>query len=328
LLSFWNGRFFLYLGGFGMSRNYGAGQRDMGKAAGVFLRQASQHGEVSFSSASTLNDRFSQFAQFAKNAGIGRMERIDGNLVVKFGKELAEKVENGEISESYAQNLVSSVNSVMTLATKGDWQSVSPTKDCGIPERSFVREEAPESLNRYVYESSRDAVRAELGDRAASVVELARELGLRSKEASLIDAQKSYLQAKETGKVTISSGTKGGRARELTISETQLKALKIASEAQKEGRSMIPEGENWKSWREGGLRETREIVQEKTGGGLHSLRTAYACERYQSHAGWAAPSAGGHIQDKTIDREARIVISHELGHGRIDVVASYVGGRR
>jgi hypothetical protein len=55
LLSFWNGRFFLYLGGFGMSRNYGAGQRDMGKAAGVFLRQASQHGEVSFSSASTLN---------------------------------------------------------------------------------------------------------------------------------------------------------------------------------------------------------------------------------------------------------------------------------
>jgi hypothetical protein len=91
---------------------------------------------------------------------------------------------------------------------------------------------------------------------------------------------------------------------------------------------MIPQGENWKSWREGELRQIREIVKEKTGGGLHSLRTAYACERYQSQTGWSAPSAGGHIQDKTIDREARIVVSQELGHGRIDVVASYVGGRR
>jgi hypothetical protein len=300
----------------------------MGNAAGVFLRQAAERGELSFSSVATLQDRFSQFSQFAKDEGIGRMERIDGELVREFGRGLAEKVENGEISESYSQNLVSAVNTVMSLATKGDWQSVSPTKDCGIAERNFVRQEAPDSLNRDVYESARDAVRAEMGDRAAAVVELARELGLRSKEASLIDAQKSYLQAKETGKVTISEGTKGGRARELTItSETQLQSLKNASESQGEGRSMIPEGENWKSWREGELRETREIVQEKTGGGLHSLRTAYACERYQSHAGSAAPSAGGHIQDKTIDREARIVVSLELGHGRIDVVSSYLGGR-
>jgi hypothetical protein len=256
------------------------------------------------------------------------MERIDGELVREFGRGLAEKVENGEISESYSQNLVSAVNTVMSLAKDGDWQSVSPTKDCGIPERNFVRQEAPESLNRDIYESGRDAVRAEMDDRAAAIVDLARELGLRSKEASLLDAQKSYLQAQETGKVTISAGTKGGRARELTIkSETQLQALKNAAEAQKEGRSMIPQGENWKSWREGELRQIREIVKEKTGGGLHDLRTAYACERYQSQTGWAAPSAGGQIEDKTIDREARIVVSHELGHGRIDVVASYVGGR-
>jgi site-specific recombinase XerC len=300
----------------------------MSKAASVFLRQAAERGELSFSSVATLQDRFSQFVEFAKNEGIGRLERIDGELVREFGKELAEKAENGEISESYAQNLVSAVNTVMSLATKGGWTSVSATRDCGIPERSFVREEAPESLNRDIYESARAAVRAELGDRAAAIVELSRELGLRSKEASLIDAQKSYLQARETGKVTIFVGTKGGRARELTItSETQLQALKIASEAQKEGRSMISEGENWKSWREGGLRQIREIVQEKTGGGLHDLRTAYACERYQSHAGWAAPSAGGQIEDKTIDREARIVVSHELGHGRVDVVSNYVGGR-
>lgn len=311
-----------------MSRNFGAGQRDMSRAAGVFLSQAVSRGELSFSSAFTLEDRFSQFAQYAKEQGIGRMEGIDGYMVREFGRELAERVENQEISESYAQNLVSSVNTVMTLATKGDWQSVSPTKDCGISERSFLRQEAPESLNREIYESARDAVRSELGDRASAIVELARELGLRSKEASLIDAQKAYFQAKETGKVTISEGTKGGREREIPItSENQIQALQKAAEAQGEGRAMIPKGENWKSWREGQLREIREIVQEKTGGGLHDLRSAYACQRYQELTGWQAPSAGGQIENRVIDREARERISQELGHGRIDVISSYVGGQ-
>ena len=311
-----------------MSRNFGARQRDMGKAAGVFLSQAVSRGEISFSSAATLEDRFTQFAQFAKDEGIGRMERIDTEIVEKYGRELAEKVEAGEISEAYAQNLVSAVNSVMSLAAKGQWESVSPTKDCGIPERSFVREHAPQAIDRTTYENARDIVRDTLGYRATAIVELARELGLRSKEASLLDAEKAYLEAKETGKITISEGTKGGREREVPItSEHQLKALKNASEAQGEGRNLISKGESWQSWREGGLRKIREIVQEKTGGRLHDLRSAYACERYESLTGWSSPAAGGNIQDRHLDREARETISQELGHGRIDVVSSYIGGR-
>ena len=33
---------------------------------------------------------------------------------------------------------------VMTIATKGEWQSVRPTKDCGIQQRSAIREDAPD----------------------------------------------------------------------------------------------------------------------------------------------------------------------------------------
>lgn len=311
-----------------MSRNFGAGQRDMGKAAGVFLSQAVDRGELSFSSADTIQDRFSQFSQFAKEQGIGRMERVEADILQTYGRELAEKVEAGELSASYAQNLVSAVNSVMGLATRGEWQSVSPTKDCGIAERSFLRQEAPDALDRKTYESARDSVHDSLGDRAAAIVELARELGLRSKEASFLDAKSAYAEAKETGKVTISEGTKGGREREMPItSENQLQALQKASEAQGEGRNMIPEGESWKNWREGGLRGIREIIQEKTGGGLHDLRSAYACQRYEELTGSAAPVAGGQIENRAIDHEARETISQELGHSRIDVVSSYIGGR-
>ena len=129
--------------------------------------------------------------------------------------------------------------------------------------------------------------------------------------------------------MTISDGTKGGREREVPItSEGQREALERAAQAQGDARAVMPPGENWQTWREGELRDAREVVQEHTGGGLHDLRAAYACERYQALTGHAAPSAGGEITDKDRDAAARMAVAEELGHGRIDVVAEYVGGRR
>ena len=37
---------------------------------------------------------------------------------------------------------------------------------------------------------------------------------------------------------------------------------------------------------------------------------------------------GGTINDRAADLVARLKISEELGHGRAEVVAEYVGGRR
>jgi len=85
----------------------------------------------------------------------------------------------------------------------------------------------------------------------------------------------------------------------------------------------MPPDLNWKQWRQGELRTVREAV-----GGLHELRSAYACERYEAITGHAAPCAGGQILDKDVDYGARLVISEELGHGRTDVVSEYVGGRK
>lgn len=301
----------------------------MADAGRIALSQAASRGELSFSSVDTIADRWSAFVDWVKSeTDIGRMERIDQDVVIAYGQELAEKVEAGEMSAATAQNYVSAVNTVMGLATRGQWESVSPTRECGIPERSTIREEAPAALDREIYSRAVDAVREQLGDRAAAVVELARELGLRSKEASLIDARAAYAEASASGYVTISEGTKGGREREVPItSERQLEALSRAAETQGADRSMIPADQSWKEWREGTLRDAREIVQSYTGGGLHDLRSAYACERYEQLTGHAAPVAGGEIADREVDREAREQIAEELGHGRIDVVSEYVGGR-
>lgn len=315
---------------FGMGKNnYGLQTRDMAKAGVFAANAAARDGSLSYASAATIGERWGQFADWARaEEGIKWMEDVDRETVVAYGQELAERVAAGEMAASTAQNYLSAVNTVMSLATHGQWESVSPTKDCGIDQRSSIRESAPGALDREAYGRALDAVRSELGDRAAAVVELARELGLRSKEASLLDARGAYQEAISKGSISLVEGTKGGRHREIPItSEKQLEALFRASQAQGSDRSMIPSDQTWKSWREGTLRDAREIVREHTGGGLHDLRSAYACERYRQLTGHAAPVAGDSIVDRAADREAREQIAQELGHGRIDVVSEYVGGR-
>jgi integrase len=307
--------------------NYGLGSRNAAKAGAFALNNAARAGLMSYSTAATVADRWAQFVEWARQEeGAKWMEDYSREMVVEYGQELAERVAAGEMSPATAQNYVSAVNTVMNLATSGQWESVSPTHDCGIAERSAIREEAPGALDREAYERALNAVRDQLGERAAAVVELAREFGLRSKEASLIDARAALAEALSRGVITVSEGTKGGRDREVPVtSEKQLEALSRASEAQSSDRSMIPASESWKTWREGTLRDAREIVQQHTGGGLHDLRAAYACERYESLTGNPAPVAGGSGVDRELDREAREIIAEELGHGRIDVTNEYLG---
>ena len=52
----------------------------------------------------------------------------------------------------------------------------------------------------------------------------------------------------------------------------------------------------------------------------------YACDRYAQLTGCPAPAVAGCRQaNKAVDRSARQILSQELGHGRADVVAAYVG---
>jgi integrase len=306
--------------------NFGLGSRDAAKAGTFALNAAARDGTLSYSSAATIGERWDQFVQWARDEGARWMEDYSREMVVAYGQELAELVSAGEMAASTAQNLVSAVNTVMNLATRGQWESVSPTRECGIAERSSIRSEAPGALDREAYERALDAVREQLGERAAAVVELAREFGLRSKEASLLDARAALAEALSKGVISVSEGTKGGREREVPItSQKQLDALSRASEAQGSDRSMIPHDQSWKTWREGTLRDAREIVRGYTGEGLHGLRSAYACERYEALTGSPAPVAGGEVPDRALDREARSIIAEELGHSRIDVTNEYMG---
>lgn len=308
-----------------MSRNYGVGTRDLASAGRIFLQTAAQQKAASFASVDALADRWAQFAAFSKENGVGRMERVTKELVQQYGQQLAEKVHNKQISASYAQNLVSSVNTVMHLTPK-NWKSVSPTKECGIAERSQVRN-APVLTQREPLSVALQALRENGNYRGAAVAELAREFGLRSKEAALLNAHSALKEAQTRGYINILDGTKGGRGREVPIThENQLQTLKNASTTQENTRAVMPGDKNWAQYRNE-LQHVREILKENGFAGLHDLRSAYAADRYEQLTGQPAPVNGGAITDRAADQAAREQITAELGHGRIDVIAAYIGGR-
>ena len=64
---------------------------------------------------------------------------------------------------------------------------------------------------------------------------------------------------------------------------------------------------------------------------FHGHRHFYAQARYKELTGWECPARGGPTskqltrEQKVIDHEARVAISHEMGHGREQITAVYLG---
>lgn len=314
-----------------MGNNFGLGSRSMKKAGEFALKNAVLNGQISYSTEATLKQRWGLFIEaLLTHSDVKKLEGITFGTVVEYGKELALMVEEEDMSTATAHNYVSVVNSVMDIATRGKWQSISPTYDCGIPNRSFIRTCVPASLNRNHYESGLEIIRAELGERASLIIELCRECGLRSKEASLFDPRTASNEIGITRLVNISHGTKGGKNRTLSnITEKQFEVINRAVVVQGTDKSLVPSHISWREWRDRDLRELREAIQIHLGAsGLHDLRAGYACERYKSLTGFDSPLLGGPRPDKNVDREARLQIAKELGHGRVQISNAYIGGQK
>jgi hypothetical protein len=107
-------------------------------------------------------------------------------------------------------------------------------------------------------------------------------------------------------------------------------ALKFARQISPAGSSnLIAPNESYQSLLQKIIRPARDVLHSHNLKGFHELRAAYACERYEQITQHRAPINGGQCYqlDKNLDRKARMQISYELGHGRIDVLAAYIGGQ-
>lgn len=296
-----------------MANNYGLKTRDISKAGTFALNRGVSETAIGFQSAKTISTRWQQFAAYAKAQGFKKLEHIGPDLAHQYGRDLAERVDAGELAPSTAQNLMSAVNTTMNLASRGDWAPVYAVRDCDISQRSHVRETLPQ-LDREPVHQAAVELRSADNERGAAVLELARDLGLRAREASLLDARRAVGQAQISNQITITDGTKGGRPRELPINERQLATLQRAADVQADARAVMPPDQNYAQWQNSGLRDARNVLQDHGIQRIHDLRAAFAFDRYQAYR-----------NDGVSDRDARLAVSAELGHGRIDILASYIG---
>ena len=123
------------------------------------------------------------------------------------------------------------------------------------------------------------------------------------------------------------SWTKGGRARAIPIRNAeQRQALDEAMRVAGKG-SLIPADRSY-------VQQLRRFEYQCDRAGIHRVhghRHQYAQERYRELTGWSAPAVGGPRsreltrEQKTVDREARLTISRELGHERAQVTGIYCG---
>jgi integrase len=283
-------------------------------------------------------DRWQAFVKWCRSEqgpGINDSRQIDRKVLADYAKYLRDVVRRGDLAVSTAQNRLSSVNRTMA-ALRGD-QCVklsSPSNALGM-QRTGVRQSVPQGQNREQVKQIVDALCSRDQRRAAAIVLLARATGMRLREAILADLPRLNREANDLGRINIQDGTKGGRAgatapRWIAVDNYIRGALKSAWQVSPAGsRNMIAPHESYRKLLQEILRPARDILHAHNLKGFHELRAAYACERYEQITQHRAPINGGQWRqvERNLDHEARRQISYELGHGRIDVVAAYIGGR-
>ena len=123
------------------------------------------------------------------------------------------------------------------------------------------------------------------------------------------------------------SWTKGGRARAVPIRNDEQRKLLDEVEALAKGGALIPAQKNYVEHLHRYERQLRNAGMTK----LHGLRHAYAQQRYFELTGWQAPVAGGPTSKELTpeqlvpDYDARVIVSHELGHARVEIAVVYLG---
>lgn len=271
----------------------------------------------SFSTQAARRDILSQAARQLVELGFYNLH--PSNIKQKHVQKLLEKWQSDKLSNSTLKNRMAALRWVAEKISK---QNLIPRSnvEVGIGKRRYVT-----NVSKSV-QLSDDALQRIKDERVRMSLELQSAFGLRREES--IKFQPKFAMASGTDKIILkASWTKGGRPREIPITnayqrDVLARALVLAGEG-----SLIPKADSYKVQLKKYENETNRAGLSK----LHGLRHDYAQRRYESLTGWKAPACGGPrwkqltAEQKEIDQSVRLKISEELGHSRINVTSIYLG---
>lgn len=187
-----------------------------------------------------------------------------------------------------------------------------------IGSRTFVTNQSKsQELDRYKLSKITDP-RTRLSLRLQDAFGLRREEAIKFRPRYAI--QDDHIKLK-------SSWCKGGRARTVPITSDEQRKVLADVEAYVKGGSLIHSSLNYAQQLHRYEGQTLRAGFSK----LHGLRHGYAQRRFETLAGFPCPAEGGprskdlSSKQRALNREARTIISAELGHSREAITAVYLG---
>lgn len=316
-------------------RNFGYG-RQLSYAGPQALKD--MFGGGHYGTVKAHSDRWLAFVRWCRSEdgpGFNDARQIDWRTLLDYAGHLRHQVEQNAISIATAQNRLSSVSRTMAALRGDQYANVpSPSEALGM-QRTSVRTSVPQGQDREHVKRIVEALCGHQQSRAAAITLLARATGMRLRETILADLPRLKREAKQFGKINIQDGTKGGRSgapapRWITVDDHIRDALRLAEKVLPDGsRNLLAPNERYLDFLLGIVRPARDILHQHNVKGFHELRATHACERYEQITQHPAPINGGRCRrlNPRLDRKARLQISYELGHSRIDVLSTYIGGR-
>lgn len=235
---------------------------------------------------------------------------------------LIDEWKNEQLSAGTIKNRVSALRKVAELTGRKD--VVKSNEAYALEKREYIP-----SVSKGIHDIDLQKI-DDLYIRAS--LELQKEFGLRREESLKF---KPHQADKGLFIELQASWTKGGIQRVIPLTNTaQRECLDRIKTWIGKDNSLIPKEDTYKTQRNLYDNLTRKHELNN----LHGLRHAYAQRRYvaitnkltKGH-GWQSPIQGGPTRkslnsfEKMIDRDARQMISQELGHSRIAITKSYLG---
>lgn len=315
------------------SRNYGFG-RKLEYAITNCLR--THFGDGHFATAQAHSERCSLFCDWLLSSHqIADARRINQEIFYEYAVHVRALLENGDISVSTATNRISSVNVVMKILRGDTKVRISKIGKVLGEKRCHIRTIAPQGM---IFEQLDplidDLIKTDL-PRVAAIIMLARAAGMRLREAILADLPRLKREALRLGEINIQDGCKGGRGgafapRWVPATDKVLSAIEFASSVSPPGsRNLLSPTESYVDFLRVTVNASRNTLKAYGLPRFHDLRAAYACSRYQELAGTPAPVCVSDdepsVLPRSCNREARQIVSRELGHERLEVTNAYLG---
>lgn len=245
------------------------------------------------------------FSDTMKQANI-QIKKVE-QIGIKEMRIYAEKLSQQGLSKRTIANRLSHVRSAVTAVGKGQMLERKEASNRALGASGGSRIGAHKPMSNADYERIHQNLSAR-NPQAAIIMELQRSLGLRQQEAlkgATRDNLKQWEKQLKEGYARVEKGTKGGRVRETVVKsyERAVNAVQNALKSIQKGSKAVLEAKDYKT-------ALNQLKNDYRAAGMtgelssHSLRYAWAQEQHQAYK-----------DEGLSEKQARIELSQDLGHG-------------